>query len=63
MIIEYKQFRAQVNFSANTRSYYGEIIGVTATVVFLATDRSAIETAMHQAVDQFLVQTEDCVLS
>lgn len=63
MLLEYRQFRAQVNFSASTKSYYGEVLVGENLIAFQAAKRHEIAAAMHQAVDQFLAPTEVLELS
>lgn len=55
MIIEYKNMRALISYSAATKSYYGTVEdGVDFLIAFQASHKHEIVDALHKAVDQYL---------
>jgi len=55
MIIEYKNMRASISYSATTKSYHGAIEDTTEVLIaFQASYKHEIIDAMHKAVDHYL---------
>lgn len=52
MILEYKNFVAEVAYSAITKCYYGEIVAGDRLYTFQASTRQEILDAIKQVVDQ-----------
>ena len=54
MLIEYRNMCAQVNYSAVTNCYYGEVIGRDYVISFQSKNKHELLEAMRFAVDRFL---------
>lgn len=54
MLIEYRDMCAQVNYSAVTNCYYGEVIGRDYVIAFQSKNKDELLEAMRFAVDRFL---------
>ncbi|MBP6104459.1 MAG: hypothetical protein KBD23_04680 [Gammaproteobacteria bacterium] len=55
MEIHYKQFRAKIYFSAETDSFYGEVLEVPWLVSFQAKDLQEARVLMIEAIEHYLV--------
>lgn len=60
MEIHYKQFRAKIHFSAETDSFYGEVLEVPWLVSFQAKDLQEARVLMIEALEHYL---EVCQIS
>ncbi len=54
MIIQYKEFSANLIYSPATKSFYGEILELEEFITFQATSHKQAVLAMHCAVDEYL---------
>ncbi len=52
--IEYKNFRADLTYSAHTKTYFGEVEDTEPLIVFQATNRQHALQIIHHAVDMYL---------
>lgn len=53
-ILEYKGFRAEINFSASDKILYGKILGISDLVSFEGESVTGIQQAFEEAVDDYL---------
>lgn len=62
MLLEYKNFKAQLTYCGKTKCYHGEILGIDHCITFQATNRSQAILVMQTAVDQYLRYWQDLVV-
>jgi predicted HicB family RNase H-like nuclease len=53
-MLEYKNYRATVEFIDNARLFHGEVLGTRDVITFQGTTPDEIETAFHESVDDYL---------
>ena len=53
-ILSYKAYSARIEFDAEDKLLFGRIAGIRDGVSFHATDVGALQTAFHEAVDDYL---------
>lgn len=58
-ILKYKDYRATINYSAEDNVLYGKIEGINALVTFEAENVDELQTAFHEAVDDYLIYCEE----
>ena len=58
-VLKYKGFTAKINYSAEDNVLYGKIEGIIALITFEAENATEIETAFHDAVDDYLIYCEE----
>lgn len=58
-ILKYKDYRATINYSAEDNVLYGKIEGINALVTFEAESVDELQTAFHEAVDDYLIYCEE----
>ncbi len=65
MELRYKQFCATIHFSAETDSFYGEVLAIPELIAFQAKDLAEARILMREAVDRYLnyLETSSLVLS
>lgn len=51
MIIQHEQFFFEITYSAVTKSYYGELLGLDQTISVLATKKQDAIVALRQLAD------------
>jgi len=54
-VIQYKNYRASVNFSRDDNVFYGKILSTTDLVSFEGTSIEILKKAFEEAVDDYLV--------
>jgi len=61
LLIKYKQFIAKTAYCALIDGYYGEVINgpIEQVIVFLASNNKDLLLAMHQAVDQLILNSDN----
>lgn len=58
MLLEYKNFQAQLHYCPKTKGYYGEVLGLEEGLIFQATNRQQAITLMQYAIDVHLAQAQ-----
>lgn len=53
-MMRYKGYIGQVEFDDETKSFYGEVIGLKDTITFQGTNAKELEKAFHDSVDIYL---------
>ncbi len=62
MLIEYKDFHIDLTYSAQTKSYFGEIEYKDLLISFQATNRQNAVKIMHHVVDTYLQPQQEFAL-
>lgn len=53
-MLEYKNYRAKVEYIDEARIFHGEVLGTRDVITFQGTTPEEIETAFHDSVDDYL---------
>lgn len=57
--MQYKQIYAEINYSAATQSYYGELLDIGKVVCFQASNKNEALEIMRQMIEQHLTATQE----
>ncbi len=53
-ILEYKEYRAEINYSEEDKVWHGKVLDITSLIIFDSSDKDKIEEEFHTVIDSYL---------